>query len=102
MQDRLGQANVLKARGDLAQATEDWTAALRWYEEALPIYGAVQDRVGASNVYAEFAKVRSQTGAFEEARVAATTARSLGAQCHNRYAVAVAEQVLAALAQPSP
>jgi tetratricopeptide (TPR) repeat protein len=48
--DRLGEANVLKAIGDVQQFRADRDAALRSYAEALRLYRALGDRLGEANV----------------------------------------------------
>lgn len=49
VEDRLGRANVLLARGDLARGQDDLAAALPAYLEALKLYEAIDDSVGRSN-----------------------------------------------------
>ncbi|WP_437292630.1 tetratricopeptide repeat protein [Sorangium sp. So ce426] len=48
--DRLGQANVLRARGDLRQRKDDLDGALLDYEHALELYLLVDSRLGQANV----------------------------------------------------
>ncbi|WP_438031487.1 tetratricopeptide repeat protein [Sorangium sp. So ce204] len=47
---RLGQANVLKARGDLRRRKDDLDSALLDYERALELYLLVDSRLGQANV----------------------------------------------------
>lgn len=47
--DRLGEANTLKALGDLKVRVADLTGARHDYDAALPIYRAIQDRLGEAN-----------------------------------------------------
>lgn len=92
-------ARVLKARGDLSQQRNDWASALRWYGDARPIYKAVQDALGSSNVHAELAKVHRAMGRDSDACAFAELARSIGTACQNRDALSVATSILDA---PSP
>ncbi|MEM7134442.1 MAG: tetratricopeptide repeat protein, partial [Chloroflexota bacterium] len=48
--DRLGEANVLKAQGDVYQFLKQTDEALRVYEEALTLFRAVGARLGEANV----------------------------------------------------
>ncbi|WP_437585344.1 tetratricopeptide repeat protein [Sorangium sp. So ce1000] len=48
--DRLGQANVLKARGDLRRFKADLDGALLDYERALELFLLADDRLGQANV----------------------------------------------------
>jgi tetratricopeptide (TPR) repeat protein len=48
--DRLGQANVLKAIGDVQQFRKDRDAALASYDQALERFNAIGDRLGQANV----------------------------------------------------
>ncbi|TKD00185.1 tetratricopeptide repeat protein [Polyangium fumosum] len=49
-EDRLGQANVLYARGDLRRVKDDLDDALLDFERALKLYLLVDDRLGQANV----------------------------------------------------
>lgn len=50
--DRLGEANVLRAIGDVQQFRKDNEAAVQSYEQALGLFRAVGDRLGEANVLA--------------------------------------------------
>jgi tetratricopeptide (TPR) repeat protein len=47
--DRLGEANTLRARGDLKRREADLQGARQDYDAALPIYRAIGDRLGEAN-----------------------------------------------------
>ncbi|HKQ78331.1 MAG TPA: CHAT domain-containing protein [Blastocatellia bacterium] len=47
--DKEGEANVLKAMGDLQMRVDDLAGARASYEEALPIYREIEDRLGEAN-----------------------------------------------------
>jgi tetratricopeptide (TPR) repeat protein len=47
---RLGQANVLRARGELRRFRGDLEGAARDYNDALAMYQAVENRLGQANV----------------------------------------------------
>ena len=49
MGDRLGEANVLKAQGDVLAFMDERQAALAKYEAALGLFRAVGDRLGQGN-----------------------------------------------------
>jgi tetratricopeptide (TPR) repeat protein len=48
--DRLGEANVLQAMGDVQQFRDDREAALASYEQALTLYRQVGAKLGEANV----------------------------------------------------
>ncbi len=48
--DREGEANVLKAMGDLQMRVADLAGARASYEKALPLYRQIEDRLGEANV----------------------------------------------------
>ncbi|MBX3002190.1 MAG: tetratricopeptide repeat protein [Caldilineaceae bacterium] len=50
LQDRSGEANVLKAQGDVLQFLKQMGEALEKYEAALGLFRAVGDRLGEANV----------------------------------------------------
>ncbi len=51
MGDRLGEANVLQAIGDVQQFRKEIDAALESYGQALALFRQVGDRLGEANVY---------------------------------------------------
>lgn len=86
--ERLGQANVLRALGDLLQFQKDMEAALESYQAALSLYRAVGDRLGQANTLAAQGQVAlindEQTKAAELLDQALTIYRVIG----DRYSVA--------------
>jgi tetratricopeptide (TPR) repeat protein len=48
--DRLGEANVLQALGDLQRRVADLSGARASYEKALPLYREIADRLGEANL----------------------------------------------------
>jgi tetratricopeptide (TPR) repeat protein len=67
--DRLGEANVLKALGDVQQFRDERDAALTSYEQALSLFRAVGDRLGEANVLKALGDVQQ----FRDERDAALT-----------------------------
>ncbi len=59
--DRLGEANVLQAMGDIQQFRDERDAALQNYAAALELYRAVGDRLGEANVLASQGKFYLET-----------------------------------------
>ncbi|MCP5142691.1 MAG: tetratricopeptide repeat protein [Gammaproteobacteria bacterium] len=55
--DRLGEANTLRAIGDLQQFRDDRDAALHSYQDALQLFRDVGDRLGEANVRLELARM---------------------------------------------
>ncbi|MDL2322259.1 hypothetical protein LJC47_07960, partial [Desulfosarcina sp. OttesenSCG-928-B08] len=49
----LGRANALQALGDLLLKENDFKKALRFYEEALPLYRSQQEPMGCAYTLAE-------------------------------------------------
>ncbi|MFN8003146.1 MAG: tetratricopeptide repeat protein [Acidobacteriota bacterium] len=50
IEDRLGEANVLQAIGDLLMRVADLSGARASYEKALPLYRQIEARLGEANV----------------------------------------------------
>lgn len=55
--DRLGEANTLRAIGDAQQFRKEIDATLRSYEAALPPYRALGDRLGEANTLAALSRL---------------------------------------------
>ncbi len=66
--DRLGQANVLQAIGDVQQFRKELDAALESYAQALERYHAIGDRLGQANVYLSLGKLHLQQEEQESRR----------------------------------
>ncbi len=60
-QDQRGEANVLKALGDLLQFRKQTDAALDSYQQALALFRAVGDRLGEANVLAAHSRLMIDT-----------------------------------------
>ncbi|NMG08948.1 tetratricopeptide repeat protein [Brasilonema sp. UFV-L1] len=56
--DRLGEANTLKAIGDVLQFLKRSHEALQRYEQALAFYREIGDRLGEANVLQGFGKLQ--------------------------------------------
>jgi tetratricopeptide (TPR) repeat protein len=56
--DRLGEANTLKAIGDVLQFLKRSDEALQRYETALSFYRDIGDRFGKANILQEFGKLQ--------------------------------------------
>jgi tetratricopeptide (TPR) repeat protein len=67
MGDRLGEANVLKARGDVAGMQARYEDAERLYQEALPLYRHMGDRLGEANVLQARGDVARLQARYEDA-----------------------------------
>ncbi|MCL6511131.1 MAG: tetratricopeptide repeat protein [Anaerolineae bacterium] len=65
--DRLGEANVLKAIGDVQRFRTETNAALESYAKALDLFKAVGDRLGEANVYLAIGGLQGEPGLFEQA-----------------------------------
>ena len=51
MGDRLGEANVLLALGDVSRAQQQWAEARTHYDRALHLYAAIADRYSQARVH---------------------------------------------------
>ena len=65
--DRLGEANVQKARGDVARMQDRYEEAERLYGEALPLYRQVGDGRGQANAQQARGDVALMQARYEEA-----------------------------------
>lgn len=65
--DGEGEANVLKAMGDLLMRVADLAGARASYEKALPIYREIEDRLGEANVLASLGRLALAEGNEAEA-----------------------------------
>ncbi|MBI5303383.1 MAG: tetratricopeptide repeat protein, partial [Chloroflexi bacterium] len=65
--DRLGEANVLKAIGDVQQFRKENDAALKSYAAALELFRSVGDRLGEANVLAAQSRLQIQGGNIVQA-----------------------------------
>ncbi len=65
--DRLGEANVIKALGDVALQQDRYDDAAQHYEQALPIHRQIGDRLGEANTLGSRARLSIATGEREDA-----------------------------------
>ncbi len=85
---RLGQANVLKAIGDVQNFRDERDAALRSYHQALELYRAVGDRLGEANTIMSRADVLDGQGQTEQALADYEQAMKLYRAIGDEYSVA--------------
>jgi tetratricopeptide (TPR) repeat protein len=64
---KLGQANVLKAIGDVQSFRKEMDAALQSYERALQLFTEVKAKLGQANVYLALGQLKDNPGDFERA-----------------------------------
>ncbi|HKV56704.1 MAG TPA: tetratricopeptide repeat protein [Ktedonobacteraceae bacterium] len=88
--DRLGEANVRKAMGDVQQFRDEREAALASYEQALGLFRQVGDRLGEANCYLAQGRVARQQEDFQSALTLQTRAYKLYQDIHDQYDQAVA------------
>ncbi|MBL8166385.1 MAG: TIR domain-containing protein, partial [Anaerolineae bacterium] len=62
-----GQANTLKALGDLSVREDELAAARGYYERALPIYEGIGARLGQANLYASMGRLLQQEKLLDQA-----------------------------------
>jgi tetratricopeptide (TPR) repeat protein len=60
--DKLGEANVYMARGDLLISEQAWEGAIQAYEQALPIYRAIENKLGQANTLIDLGKAYFEAG----------------------------------------
>ncbi len=85
---RLGEANTLKAIGDVHQFKKDLAAALDAYNHALSLFKQVGSRLGEANVYQSLGNLYHAQLQFQQARIAFETALALHNAIADRYSVA--------------
>ncbi len=66
--DRLGQANTLRALGDVAYMEDAYEAARGYYDRALPLYAQIGARLGQANTLRALGDVALAPNASEAAR----------------------------------
>ncbi len=65
--DRLGEANTLRAIGDVQRFRKENDAALESYRQALELFRAVGDRVGPTNIYWRLGRMLADNGNVQQA-----------------------------------
>ena len=86
--DRLGEANVLKARGDVQAFRKENDAALDSYAQALTLYRAVGAKVGEANTHLSLGDIYKETGNIENAQYKLKNALDLYSSIGDRYSQA--------------
>ncbi len=86
--DRLGQANTLKAMGDVRRYQDDYDQALELYEQALELFHAVGDRLGQANTLASLSRLALVQGRNREAQQLLEQAVAIRRAIGDRYGVA--------------
>jgi len=86
--DRLGEANVQKALGDLARREDRLGEARKHYEAALAIYQDIGARLGEANTLAGLSRLALREGREEEARALLQQAVDRHVAIDDRYSVA--------------
>jgi tetratricopeptide (TPR) repeat protein len=82
--DRLGEANTLKAIGDVLQFLKQSREALERYDQALGIYRDVGARLGEANVLCELGRLQAETDA-EQAMAQFLAAQTIYETIGDRY-----------------
>jgi tetratricopeptide (TPR) repeat protein len=83
-QNRVGEANVLLALGDLERKLGRNEQAHATYTEARTLFRQVKDRLGEANVLTGLGHVERRLGRFAQARSAYSKARTLYERAENR------------------
>jgi tetratricopeptide (TPR) repeat protein len=86
--DRLGEANVRRAMGDVQQFRKEMEAALASYEQALGFYRQVGDRLGEANCYLAQGRVALQQEDYQKALDLHNNAYQLYYQIQDKYSQA--------------
>ncbi|KAA0224448.1 tetratricopeptide repeat protein [candidate division KSB1 bacterium] len=86
---RLGEANTLKAIGDVHQFKKELDAAIKAYNDALALFKAVGDRLGEANTLKAFGQLYHAEKKFDKARANFEAAIAGHAAIRDRYSVAV-------------
>jgi tetratricopeptide (TPR) repeat protein len=92
--DSLGLANTLQARGDLEKSKGHDDLALAFYRKASPIYQRIDALLGLTNVMAEVAELDMNAGRTDDTLAGIRTGLPIALQCENRYAVSKFAQIL--------
>jgi tetratricopeptide (TPR) repeat protein len=96
---RLGEANTLKAIGDVQQFRKEIDAALDSYQQALALFRAVGDRLGEANTLLALAPF-SEESAEEVFKIALSLYEDIGDQYSLARGLYYYAQFLAAQGQP--
>jgi tetratricopeptide (TPR) repeat protein len=98
IEDRLGEANTLKALGDLKRRTSDLVGAAEAYAAALPLYRQIEDRLGEANTLKALGDLKRRTSDLVGAAEAYAAALPLYRQIEDRLGEANTLQMLGQLA----
>ena len=74
---RLGEANTIKALGDVHLSLAEYDQARARYEEARPVYAGIGDRLGEANTIKALGDVHLQLAEYEAARARYEEARPI-------------------------
>jgi tetratricopeptide (TPR) repeat protein len=83
--DKLGEANVRKAMGDVQQFRKEMQAALASYEQALGLFRQVGDKLGEANCYLAQGRIALTQGDHHSALVLHDQAFALYQLIQDRY-----------------
>ncbi|WP_349345472.1 tetratricopeptide repeat protein [Streptomyces rapamycinicus] len=84
LDNRLGQANALRALGLVRQMTGDYTEAAQLAQRAYDLYHSLSNRAGQANALLDLCRVRRRTGDYPEAGELAQRAYDLYHSLDNR------------------
>jgi tetratricopeptide (TPR) repeat protein len=84
-EDRLGEANTLKAIGDVQQFLDQRTAALENYQQAIEIYRQVGARLGEANVLKELGALCAAANDHEQALIYYQQSAEICCQIQDNY-----------------
>jgi tetratricopeptide (TPR) repeat protein len=93
--DRLGEANVLQAQGDVYRAQGDHEQAHSSYQDALALYRQIGARQGEANAYLGLGRLALAQDQMDEARRWTEQAIALHTANQSRYDVALDCETLA-------
>ncbi|MCL4252116.1 MAG: tetratricopeptide repeat protein, partial [Anaerolineae bacterium] len=88
--DRLGQANTLKALGDLNVREDRLADARQAYEQALPIYATIGDRLGQANTFRSLADLAARENDHVAALNGYARSAALAEEIGSPYTAAIA------------
>ena len=83
--DRLGEANVLQAMGDVQRLSGEHESALKNYDDALPLFHLIGSKLGEANVLASQSRLLVRMGEITKGEQLLEQAIAVRGEIHDLY-----------------